>query len=265
MEPEKNPFPGINPWMQTAWSDVHTMLIGYIRDALSEELPDDLMARAEERVTLSSPLHDDTLRTADAAVIEPETWKPEHRRVWTPKDDPDLADRVADAVLVEMEFVKPRWVEIRSSKGKLLTVIEVTSPANKTAVGRASFEKKMSDFLAGGVNVMEIDLIRGGQAAKDCRSGNWPPTPNQITVSRADNPTVCEVYPCPLREPLPAVRVPLRRNEPDAALDLQPLIDRCYTRGRYWMLSYDEALKPPLSDEDLTWARTRLKEASLVQ
>ena len=43
----------------------------------------------------------------------------------------------------------------------------------------------------------------------------------------------CEFYVLPLRERLPAIRVPLRRTDLDAALDLQVLIDQCYERGRY--------------------------------
>ena len=42
---QNNPFPGMNPWLEPHWSDVHTRLIAYIIDALSPELPMDLSAR----------------------------------------------------------------------------------------------------------------------------------------------------------------------------------------------------------------------------
>lgn len=71
----KNPFPGIDPWMQTAWSDVHTRLIGCISDALGDELPDDLLARAVENVSLCAAGEDVGVRRADVAVIEAEAWK----------------------------------------------------------------------------------------------------------------------------------------------------------------------------------------------
>lgn len=226
--------------MQGVWSDAHTMLIGYIRDALGEELPDDLVARAEENVVLSHPGQPDP--------------------VWTPPgDDTGLAQRLADPVIVVMEEVTPRWVEIRSAKGKLVTVIEVTSPANKTRSGRAAFERKLQLLLDGGVNVMEIDLIHGGYGARDIQSTTWPDEPCQIVVRRAHRPRFAEVYPCPLRQSLPAVRVPLRQGEADAALDLQPLIDRCYERGRYWMLPYHEPPPAPLAEEDLAWAQEILQ------
>ena len=65
-----NPFPGMNPYLQESWSDVHTRLISYISDALAEELPPDLSARAEERINV---LDEDEGRSyrADVAVIEP--------------------------------------------------------------------------------------------------------------------------------------------------------------------------------------------------
>ena len=37
-----NFLPGMNPYFQSRWPDAHTALIGYIRDALSEHLPNDL-------------------------------------------------------------------------------------------------------------------------------------------------------------------------------------------------------------------------------
>lgn len=37
----KNPFPGMNPFLELRWPDVHLALIGYIRDALGAELSQD--------------------------------------------------------------------------------------------------------------------------------------------------------------------------------------------------------------------------------
>jgi hypothetical protein len=46
----KNPFPGMNPFFEQRWRDAHTMLIAYLRDALQERLPADLVAGAKEEV-----------------------------------------------------------------------------------------------------------------------------------------------------------------------------------------------------------------------
>lgn len=45
---EKNPFPGMNPWMESHWGDVHTRLTMYSCDAIQRQLPADLHARVEE-------------------------------------------------------------------------------------------------------------------------------------------------------------------------------------------------------------------------
>jgi len=259
----KNPFPGINPWMQLVWSDVHTRLIGHIAEALGEELPADLVARAEERVVLNEPDDGERVSKADVAMVEPESWRHGRRAVWTPVDDPGLADRLAMPIIVKTDDVTPRWLEIRTARGRLITVIEVASPANKTQAGRAAFERKRDSFVAAGVNFMEIDLIRGGQSVRHARSGEWPTEPCLVVANRALDPNQSEVYPCALRLPLPAVAVPLRQGEPDAALDLQPLIDRCYAKGRYWLLPYDE--EPPALDQaDLVWAQAVVRDAGLA-
>jgi len=59
----------------------------------------------------------------------------------------------------------------------------------------------------------------------------------------------------PLRQRLPASRVPLRRTDPDAALDLQVLVDQCYERGRYdWAIDYAKPPRPPLREEEAIWS-----------
>lgn len=254
-----NPFPGMNPWMEQVWGDCHTKLISYICDALGEQLPDDLAAVAEVNVSLSGPLEGEQDRRLDVGFIENESWKQGSHSQWSPETDSGTTERLAEPVIVPLDEVTPRWVEIRSSKGKLITVIEVTSPANKSLAGRIFFEKKMEDLLHGGVNVMEIDLIRGGHTTRELVKGSWPDELYEVVVRRAGIPHHCEVYPCPLRKPLPAVGVPLRAGESDVVLDLQPLIDRCYQRGRYWLLLRYEEIPAALSEADLAWTREILK------
>jgi hypothetical protein len=37
-------FPGMDPYRERHWRDVHTRLIAYTADALQEQLPDNLVA-----------------------------------------------------------------------------------------------------------------------------------------------------------------------------------------------------------------------------
>ena len=50
-----SPFPGMDPYLEAHWRDVHAALIIYSRDALQGVLPGALRARVEERVLLETP------------------------------------------------------------------------------------------------------------------------------------------------------------------------------------------------------------------
>ena len=255
----------MNPFFQDSWSDVHTMLIGYIRDALSDELPEDLAARAEERITVSSRPKPESYR-ADIAVVD--SWQRGFPPVWQPEQPEGGTIALTEPlVFVSSEEVE-RWIEIRTAHGQLVTVIEVLSPANKREDGWLAYRQKQRDFIASGVNLVEIDLIHGGSHVTAIRLDQltFPPgTRHHVCVSRPmPGGTVrFEVYLCLLREPLPAFRVPLRLGDPDAPLALQPLVDRCYRTGRYWLGDYTRPLAELVAAEDVTWAAEQVRAAGL--
>ena len=61
----------MNPFFEQQWQDAHTMLIGYVRDALQDRLPVDLVARAEEQVVgIGSAEQPETFRP-DVSVKQP--------------------------------------------------------------------------------------------------------------------------------------------------------------------------------------------------
>jgi hypothetical protein len=81
-----------------------------------------------------------------------------------------------------------------------------------------------------------------------------------VCVRRAWTPSQAEVYPMPLQQRLPTIKVPLRQTDPDALLDLQALIEQCYRRGRYeGDLNYAVDPEPPLLDPDDQWADEMLR------
>lgn len=57
---KRSPFPGMDPWLEVHWLDVHTSLIADSRNALNQVLPDDLAASSEERVAVESDNEDDS-------------------------------------------------------------------------------------------------------------------------------------------------------------------------------------------------------------
>jgi hypothetical protein len=51
-----SPFPGMDPYLEAHWRDVHARLVIYACDALQAMLPGSLRARVEERVLLETPV-----------------------------------------------------------------------------------------------------------------------------------------------------------------------------------------------------------------
>lgn len=128
--------------------------------------------------------------------------------------------------------------------------------------------KKQENYLAAGVGLLEIDLLRAGKPvfpeAFEPLIEPANATRYLIAASRANQPWRRELYYCPLRDRLPAVRVPLRATDRDVPLDLQPLIERVYRTGRYWQILGQDVPPPPLPPSDAEWVRQRLQEAGFV-
>src|SRR5207247_9563391 len=53
--PMASPFPGMDPYLEAHWRDVHARLVVYACDALQGVLPTALRARVEESVLLETP------------------------------------------------------------------------------------------------------------------------------------------------------------------------------------------------------------------
>lgn len=260
---KNNPFPGMNPFLERFWPDVHTALIGYIRDAIADSLPTGLKARSEEQVTLAEDEREKSAR-ADVAVVD--SWKHGIAPRWQPAQETSGGVVATEPAYVIVNEDVERWIEILDPHGRVITVIEILSPANKSD-GWQRYVSKRQSYLAGGVNVVEIDLLRGGSHAvavpADCLK-LAPAARTVVCVTRALSPSCKEVYETPLRETLPNVRIPLREEDLDVVLALQPLVDRCYRMGGYFNEDHHIVPGPPLSAEDEAWVAEQLKAAGLA-
>jgi hypothetical protein len=258
----KNPFPGMNPYLEAHWQDVHTGLTVYIRDQLQAKLPSDLVARAEEQVAIDEDGRSGALRP-DVKMVEPAKFH-EPAPAYAAIGSGDFG--IATPLVVLLEPDVHRWVEILDAGGRLITVIEVLSPKNKSEEGQAAYRRRQRNYISAGVNLVEIDLLRKGERVLSVPLSEIPDrawTPYMACVYRATEPAQREIYPLRLRERLPAIRVPLRSTDPDAILELQPLIDQAFERGRYWLMDYQKDLQPSLSKSDAEWAEELLKKSGL--
>ena len=113
---------------------------------------------------------------------------------------------------------------------------------------------------------MEIDLLRAGgdvlRASQDIVPLDYQ-GPYRVCVYRASRPDRAEVYRVSLREPLPTIRIPLRKRDADVHLNLQELVTKSYEHGRYDDIDYKAEPKPPLDSEGARWADALLRERGL--
>src|SRR3954452_4866707 len=65
-----SPFPGMDPYLEQFWGDVHARLVIYACDQLQGLLPRDLRARVEERVFVDSPVGGERDVYPDVRVVE---------------------------------------------------------------------------------------------------------------------------------------------------------------------------------------------------
>ncbi len=259
----ENPFPGMNPYLEQHWRDVHTRLMIYLCDQLQAQLPGGLWASVEEEVTIDED-ESESARRVRPDVQVAEAWDASGHLA-TATADVAVAEPLA---LVDPEPHTERHVQIFATGGRVITAIEVLSATNKLALERRlAYRQKRRAYQDGSVNLVEIDLIRDGNYIVLAPEDQIPPsrrTPYVASVWRATRPTIKFAYLCPLREPLPRIAVPLRPQDADAVLDLQELIDLCYARGRYHArLDYRSEPEPPLSPADAHWADELLRTAGL--
>ena len=154
---------------------------------------------------------------------------------------------------------------IEAGSERLVTVIEFVSPTNKRGDGLRAFRAKRSELLRSGVNFVEVDLVRAGDWRALLRPQVCPRnavSPYRVTVRLPDEPEAAYLHPVWLRDVLPEVTVPLRRDDPPVRLALQKLIDQAYGNGRYARrLDYRRPLDPPLDAEAAAWAEGLLRAA----
>jgi len=267
---KQNPFPGMNPWLEWHWGDVHTSLTTYARDQLQPQLPTGLRARVEEYVAVEAedePDYSGDHFAPDVRVIE---------RPGGPSGSEAAGTAVAVAAepLVVHRKTEPetlRYIQIIDTKTghRVVTSIEFLSAANKTTeAGRRQYRTKQEQMLEGRVNLVEIDLLRSGSWVLAAQKSVVPRAyrePYRICVVRADQQHLAEVYKVSLREPLPTIRIPLRSKDDDVLLQLQTLIDTTYVNGGYEDIDYTQEPHPPLTGPDAEWADQRLREHGLTQ
>ena len=123
----KSPFPGMDPYLERHWLDVHESLVVFAKAALQSQLSDDLVARGGERLIVEDPMERPRSQYPDVRVVEHGTSMDATR--------PQGNVALAEPLIVEVgdEAIRQGYVEILdvASGGRVITVIEFVSPTNK--------------------------------------------------------------------------------------------------------------------------------------
>lgn len=147
--------------------------------------------------------------------------------------------------------------------GRLVTVIELVSPANKTTdEGRTAYLEKRREGRSQGASMVEIDLVLQGRPLLDYSRESLSECDSVVSVTRAGRPDRIEVYPVTLRTPLPRFRLPLASGENDTVFDLHAAFARCYDQGGFAeRIDYSADPRTPLDEGDRLWLRELLAKS----
>ncbi len=266
-----SPFPGMDPWLEdpNVFPDLHDTLIVYLREALNATLPPGYFAATTTIVWV-----DDTQRSqpdvslmARSHPVRPS--RPDRNGGVAILENPTRLQLLGTRPAIEAETVEEKYLEIRSADGeRIVTAIEILSRSNKVAggAGRRAYLDKQLEFCLGGVNMVEIDLLRSGThttAAPRPSLALLHSGPVHYHVCVTESGEVNRLFGAafPLEHPLPEIEIPLEPGVPRVVIALQPLLDRAYDTGRYSIRTdYAQPPTPPLSPEEQAWADGILRE-----
>lgn len=247
-----NPFPGMDPYleMQPFWSDFAPTLLGEIRNALLPKLLPNYDVRIEEYLVV---MHEDIKLhrvKPDVTVAATTQWQPTS----------SATTAAPDTTTIELDYpdIEPqkqrRLKIIHQPDQQPVTVVELLSPSNKEngEDGIEAYLEKRTELIASHVNLVEIDLLRGGERLP--MREPLPAADYFVYVGRPNRRPRCQLVYWPLSKPLPKIQIPLLPEDGDAELDLGEVFRSAYEPALYdRRLPYDQPLKPKPSESDQKW------------
>lgn len=159
-----------------------------------------------------------------------------------------------------------QFIEIRQrSDGRLVTLVDIVSPANKTtASGRQSYLEKRHEARMINSNIVEIELVLQGTPLLDYSREGLAEWDYGVTVTRCTQPERFEIYTATMQKRLPRFRLPLASDDRDTVIDLQAAFARCYDQGDFAkQIDYSKDPTTRLSEDQRKWLDERLREQKL--
>lgn len=253
-----SPFPGMDPYLEgSRWSGFHSSFVSDLQREIAAKLPPNYVVLPEERLVVEvvdaagEPLNRGDLYP-DVSVIQRRSKRKPRGGVTTL--EPPLRVETVQASLHPETFLEIRDV----ARQQLVTAIEVLSPSNKLT-HRAEYLSKRDRLLASGVNLVEIDLLIGGQRLP--MKTALPACHYFAFVGRSKDRPATDVWPIYLKDCLPKIPIPLRGDDRDVVIDLQKVFAGVFDRNRYRvLLNYGQPPDVSLSRGDADWVRKQLRQ-----
>jgi hypothetical protein len=254
----KSPFPGMDPYLEQSglWEEVHRSLVHGIQQFLISLLSPRYQTVVEYR-TYHAFLPPPAEQGADIPNIPGDSAKdiPSNSHE---VDLASVADHAGVSQLPTPQEVSEKYLEIRQAQTQeVVTVIEIMSLGNKwPGDGKKQYERKRHEIMASLANLIEIDLLRGGD----------PPGINnyRIVISRSAQRPRADIYRFSMRQPIPSFPIPLRPGEPEPTLQLNQILHQVYDQNDYnRVIDYQQPPPPPeLFSVDLDWVKQIVEGAS---
>jgi hypothetical protein len=256
----------MDPYIEACglWEDFHGHLIEQLAETLADAVPEHYVVRTGERAYLVLAEREGAQEHSFKPDVEILASAPAAHQTESPLATVDASSDVEVATmraLIPTEY-REAFIDIYALRPKreLITSIEVLSPSNKRfgSEGWELYLRKRRGLLLGAANLIEIDLLRGGQRMP--MRDPWPDSPYTLLVGRRESVPVCRVWPAGSQRALPTIPVPLAPPDADVPLCLQPLIAAIYARFRYDQdIDYSRPLDPPLNPTEVAWLEQQLR------
>jgi hypothetical protein len=244
-------FPGMNPYLEhpDRWSTVHNRLIVAIADLLTPQLLPKYQVDIEKRIYEVIDGNLLFLGRSDVSVQEPRQAQsdPTNRIATVPTTQPV---RVTVPMTEEM---REAYLEVREvATQRVVTTLEILSPANKKGQGRQKYEEKRQRVFESRSHLVEIDLLRDGTPLPVL--GTTLQSDYRILISRSDQRPAADLYLFNVQDPIPVFSLPLQPEDSEPIVNLKELPDQVYERSGYdYFIDYNSAPVPELSPEQRSW------------
>ena len=256
-----SPFPGMDPYIESGgyWGEFHTNMIVAMQHELNTVLPKGFAASIDLYIWIHEP-------TAERRVkrVKPDAYVSKAERRAGSLVAHATITAATQIILPSVERRQQRFIKVENLESQReVTAIELLSPANKlSGEDHDVYMAKRKEYIANRVNLVEIDLLRsGGRLPFDdprAEAGDF-----YVLVSKAWEYPKADFWPFTLRDPMPAVSVPITDEIPSVRLGLEVCFDKTYDQCLYSdKLRYDRPLKPRPSKSDSAWIKNLVKTPS---